>query len=169
MSGLFSFFPFSEKEIMKSFKEHIQNPLSAGQLLIMIQDEKKYSVLCVRSELPVGAIILITDPNHKDYGNLVNTKSLQDTRFIIHKDLRSRLPITNYLFQTTNAKPIKRIEYHDVKEGIDLSEDLERTALLYFQSKYRTLRKRDKVNEKLELIIEMLLSEYDEYRVRFIA
>jgi hypothetical protein len=157
---------------MKSFKEHIQNPLSAGQLLIMIQDEKRYSVLCVRSELPVGAIILITDPNHKDYGNLVNTKSLQDTRFVIHQDLQSRLPITTYLFQTTNSKPIKRIEYHDVEEGVEemnLSEDLERAALLYFQGKYRTLKRKDKVNEKLELIIEMLLSEYDEYRVRFVA
>jgi len=41
--------------------------------------------------------------------------------------------------------------------------------LTYFQSSYRKLKNKDEVNGKLNLICEMLLTDYDDYRLRFIA
>ena len=64
---------------------------------------------------------------------------------------------------------MKRVEYHPVKESIDdiLSEDIERSAVVYFQQKYRNLKNKDATNDKLNLILEILLTDHDDHRIRF--
>jgi len=155
---------------MKSFKNYIvesDNPLSLGRILNVHVGEETLLCLVVRSETPDGAILLILSPDNPNVGNLINSKSLENAQFDVIK--KNILPQTNYFFQNQNPTPIKRIEYHDkpkIKENID--EDITKTALLYFQSKYRSLKNKDATNEKLNLILELLFSEFDDSRIRFI-
>ena len=154
---------------MKSFKQYQQNPLSSGRLLTMKTSDSEYTVLCVRSETPRGAIILIVDPDHENFGQLVNTKEIE-AHFVVPSALKSVLPISNYLYQSIEVSPnVKRVEYHPVKESIDdiLSEDIERSAVVYFQQKYRNLKNKDATNDKLNLILEILLTDHDDHRIRF--
>lgn len=156
---------------MKSFSNYIiesENPLSLGRLLNVISSKDNFLCLVVRSETPDGAILLVLSPEHPDVGNLINSKNIENSKFeIINKN---RIPITNYFFQNSNPRPVKKIEFHDekkLKENIE--EDIHRSALLYFESKYRTLKNKDATNEKLNLILELLFSDMDDSKFRFIA
>ena len=155
---------------MKSFNNYIienENPLSLGRLLKVISNETSFLCLVVRSETPDGAIMLVLSPEHPDVGNLVNSKNIENSKFkIINKN---RIPITNYFFQNSNPRPVKKIEYHDEKIKEDIDEDIHRSALLYYQSKYRALKNKDATNEKLNLILEILFSDMNNSKLRFIA
>src|SRR6056300_916431 len=167
---------------MKSFDKFFQdgkksfilnesnNPLELGRIINIYNEDKHLDidVLVVRSETPEGAILLVLTKTHPDVGSLINSKSLPDnSEFnIINKN---RIPVSNYFFQNSNPAPIKKIEYHDknkLKENIN--EDINRNALLYFQSKYRTLKNKSAIDAKLNLLIELILSEMDDTRMRFI-
>ena len=154
---------------MKSFKHYItenDNPFSLGRILTITTETDSFDVLVVRSETMSGAILLVLSKDHPDCASLINSKNI-DSLVNIHTVNQNRVPITNYFFQQSSPAPIKRVEYHDTRK--EVKEDVERTALTYFQSKYRKLKNRDKVNGKLNLICEMLLTDYDDYRMRFIA
>ena len=154
---------------MKSFIKYVkenENPLSLGRLVRIQSGDENILVLVVRSENPKGAVLLVLSPEHPDAGTLINSKNLIDAKFdVINKN---RIPITNYFFQSNNLAPIKRIEYHDkekLKESID--EDVERSAFIYFQQKYRAIKNKDDISKKLNLIIEMMLTDFDDTRLRF--
>ena len=156
---------------MKSFKRYLtedKNPLTAGQCLLMKQNNVEYDVLCVRSAIPI-AIILVTDHRHPDYANLISTEDfeLETTQFKIHPKIQNRIPITTYLFQQKNLAPVKKVEYHDTSKKLkeSISEDLDTGSYHYMLSQYRSLKRKDKINEKLNLIIEILLSSENERRV----
>ena len=167
---------------MKSFEKFIHNdktsiiinentnPLELGRIINIYNEDKHLDidVLVVRSETPEGAILLVLTKTHPDVGSLINSKSLPDnSEFNIINN--NRIPISNYFFQNSNPTPIKKIEYHDknkLKENID--EDINRNTLLFFQSKYRTLKNKSAIDEKLNLLIELILSEMDDTKIRFI-
>jgi hypothetical protein len=157
---------------MKSFKNYItenDNPLTLGRLLKIQDHDNSFDALVVRSQTAEGAVLLVLSTDHSDVGTLINSKSLSvDTVYKIINP--NRIPVQNYFFQNSNPQPIKRVEYHD-RKGIkeDLEEDVERSALLYFQSQYRQLKRRDDLNKKMNLIIEMLLTDFDDRRNRFIS
>ena len=160
---------------MKSFKNYLsedKNVLQAAQLLIMRQDDIDYHVLCVRSAIP-NAIILVTDPNHPDYANLISTDNLpSDIEFRIPDKLKNRVPISNYLFQQKNFAPIKKIEYHDEKKNMKESlssivEDLDKSSFHYFLAEFRRIKRTDKINEKLNLILEIIFSSEADHRIHF--
>jgi len=146
------------------------NPLELGRIINIYNEDEHLDidVLVVRSETPEGAILLVLTKTHPDVGSLINSKYLPDnSKFNIIN--HNRIPIINYFFQNSNLGPIKKIEYHDknkLKENID--EDINRNALLYFQSKYRTLKNKSAIDAKLNLLIELILSEMDDTRMRFI-
>lgn len=167
---------------MKSFEKFIHddktsiiinentNPLELGRIINIYNEDKHLDidVLVVRSETLEGAILLVLTKTHPDVGSLINSKSLPDnSEFNIINN--NRIPISNYFFQNSNPAPIKKIEYHDknkLKENID--EDINRNTLLFFQSKYRTLKNKSAIDEKLNLLIELILSEMDDTKIRFI-
>jgi len=159
---------------MKSFKYFItenENPFTLGRILTITTAEDTFDALVVRSELPTGAILLVLTKSHPDCGSLINSKNIDDI-LNIHTINQNRVPITTYFFQQSSPAAIKRIEYHDksknVKEDVE-TEDVERSALVYFQTKYRNLKRKDATNDKLNLICEMLLTDYDDFRNRFIS
>ena len=167
---------------MKSFEKFIYddktsininentNPLELGRIINIYNEDKHLDidVLVVRSETPEGAILLVLTKTHPDVGSLINSKSLPDnSEFNIINN--NRIPISNYFFQNSNPAPIKKIEYHDknkLKENLD--EDINRNTLLFFQSKYRTLKNKSAIDAKLNLLIELILSEMDDTKIRFI-
>lgn len=167
---------------MKSFEKFIHNdktsiiinentnPLELGRIINIYNEDEHLDidVLVVRSETPEGAILLVLTKTHPDVGSLINSKSLPDnSEFNIINN--NRIPISNYFFQNSNPAPIKKIEYHDknkLKENID--EDINRNTLLFFQSKYRTLKNKSAIDAKLNLLIELILSEMDDTKIRFI-
>jgi hypothetical protein len=157
---------------MKSFKNYIvenDNPLTLGRLLKIKDDGDSFDALVVRSQTSEGAVLLVLSADHPDVGTLISSKSLSiDTVYKIINP--ARIPVQNYFFQNSNPQPIKRVEYHD-RKGIkeDIEEDVERSALLYFQSQYRNMKRGDDLNKKMNLIIEMLLTEFDDQRNRFIS
>ena len=156
---------------MKSFINYLKedkNPLQAAQCLLMKQNNIEYDVLCVRSAAP-HAILLVTDHRHEHYANLISTEDLdlETTKFHVHPKIQNRLVRTDFLFQQRNFAPVKRVEYHDqsknLKESID--EDLDRTSFTYYQSEYRRIKRRDDVNAKLNLILEIMFSSKAERRI----
>jgi hypothetical protein len=167
---------------MKSFEKFIHddktsiiinentNPLELGRIINIYNEDEHLDidVLVVRSETLEGAILLVLTKTHPDVGSLINSKSLPDnSEFNIINN--NRIPISNYFFQNSNPAPIKKIEYHDknkLKENID--EDINRNTLLFFQSKYRTLKNKSAIDAKLNLLIELILSEMDDTKIRFI-
>jgi hypothetical protein len=158
---------------MKSFSNYLneeKNPLQAAQCLLMKQDDIEYDVLCVRSAIP-NAMILVTDHEHPDYASVISTEDLdlETTKFRVHEKIKHRIPISNFLFQQRNFAPIKKVEYHDTPKKLkeSLVEDLDRTSLLYYMSEYRKLKRRDDINAKLNLILEILLSSENERRTIF--
>ena len=167
---------------MKSFEKFIHddktsiiinentNPLELGRIINIYNEDEHLDidVLVVRSETPEGAILLVLTKTHPDVGSLINSKSLPDnSEFNIINN--NRIPINNYFFQNSNPAPIKKIEYHDknkLKENLD--EDINHNTLLFFQSKYRTLKNKSAIDAKLNLLIELILSEMDDTKIRFI-
>jgi len=155
---------------MKSFKKYIvedNNPFELGRIVEIYNEDENlnFYVLVVRSENRNGAILLVISPQHQDVGNLINSKSLPaGTEFNIIN--QNRIPITNYFFQSQNFAPIKRIEYHDnekkLKEELEqsgISEELDSASFSYYLNTYRRIKNKDKINEKLNLILEILFSD----------
>jgi hypothetical protein len=101
--------------------------------------------------------------------SVINSKSLpSDTEYVIIN--QRHIPNQSYFFQNPHSDKIKRVEYHDPKklnENEVLDEEIERSAVLYFQSAYRRLKQRDATHDKLNLILEILLTDADDYRNRF--
>ena len=156
---------------MKSFKRYLtenENPFVLGRLLKVKISDDLFCALVIRVEQAVAALLVVS-PDHDDCMNILNSKNLPvDTKYEIIN--QHRMPIQSYFFQNQKNEKIKRIEYHEPKKVSEkLDEDIERSALVYYQSKYRKLRNRDETHEKLNLIIEMLLTDADDYRLRFIS
>lgn len=158
---------------MLSFSDYItenHNPYVLGRILTFKGSDTDdcFDALVVRSETPHGAILLVLSKGHPDCGQLINSSSLPSDLEPTPVNTR-RLPRTDYFFQNSAPAPIKRVEYHDhkkLKEGLD--EDIGHSALQYYQSRYRSLKHREDIKEKLNLIIELLLTDQRDSNVRFI-
>jgi hypothetical protein len=156
---------------MKSFKRYLienDNPFVLGRLLKVQVNDEVFAALVIKVEQAVAALLVVT-PEHDDCMTILSSKNLpSDTQY--HIINQHRLPIQSYFYQSPNTDKIKRIEYHEPKKvNEELDEDVERSALLYFQSKYRSLKNKDETHQKLNLIIEMLLTDFDDHRLRFIS
>ena len=95
-------------------------------------------------------------------GDLVHTESLEDYDISIVSEMEGRLPETRYFFQKSAAEQnIKSIEYHKN----ELKEDISRSDIQLWWSRARKLRKTEETNERLDLVLEILLSEQMERRL----
>ena len=164
-------YKFNNKRNMKSFKTYItenDSPFVLGKVLQVKLPDDEFTVLVVKVE-QAAAALLVVSPEHKDCQTVISSKSLPiDVKY--HIPNHRRMPIQSYFFQNPSAEKVKRIEYHEPKKiSEELCEDIERSALLYYQQKYRSLRHRDDDHSKLNLIIEILLTDADDHRSRFIA
>lgn len=156
---------------MKSFKSYLtenDNPFVLGRVLQVRLPDDEFTVLVVRVE-QAAAALLVVSPEHNDCMTVISSKNLPiDVKYKIPN--HRRMPIQSYFFQTASTDKVKRIEYHEPKKiNEELCEDVERSALLYYQQKYRSLRHKDDDHSKLNLIIEILLTDADDHRSRFIA
>jgi hypothetical protein len=76
--------------------------------------------------------------------------------------MKGRAPETHYFFQKSAAEQnIKSIEYHKS----ELKEDISRSDIQLWWSRARKLRKTEETNERLDLVLEILLSEQMERRL----
>jgi hypothetical protein len=156
---------------MKSFKSYLtenDNPFVLGRVLQVKLPDDEFTALVVRVE-QAAAALLVVSPEHNDCMTVISSKNLPiDVKYKIPN--HRRMPIQSYFFQTASTDKVKRIEYHEPKKiSEELCEDVERSALLYYQQKYRSLRHKDDDHSKLNLIIEILLTDADDHRSRFIA
>ena len=72
------------------------------------------------------------------------------------------MPETRYFFQKSAAgQNIKSIEYHKS----ELKEDISRSDVSLWWSRARKLRKTEETNQRLDLVLEILLSEQIERRL----
>jgi hypothetical protein len=162
---------------MKSFKSYHSdrsylpentNPFILSRLLKVKLPDDEFTALVVKVEQNAAAL-LVVDPDHPDCMSVINSKSLpSDTEYVIIN--QRHIPNQSYFFQNPHSDKIKRVEYHDPKklnEDEVLDEEIERSAVLYFQSAYRRLKQRDATHDKLNLILEILLTDADDYRNRF--
>ena len=156
---------------MKSFKSYLtenDNPFVLGRVLQVRLPDDEFTALVVRVE-QAAAALLVVSPEHNDCMTVISSKNLPiDVKYKIPN--HRRMPIQSYFFQTASTDKVKRIEYHEPKKiNEELCEDVERSTLLYYQQKYRSLRHKDDDHSKLNLIIEILLTDADDHRSRFIA
>ena len=171
---------------MKSFKHYLtenDNPFILGRLLKVSLSDDEFTALVVRVEHNVAALLVVT-PDHRDCMTIINSNSLSNPEYDIIN--HRRVPIQSYFYQSIKTDRIKRIEYHEPKKINEassvetfgntedstrtnkLDEDIERSAVLYFQSVYKRLKNRDATNDKLNLILEIMLTDADDYRIRFL-
>ena len=76
--------------------------------------------------------------------------------------MEGRLPETRYFFQKSAPEQnIKSIEYHKS----ELKEEIQRSDIQLWWSRARKLRKTEETNERLDLVLEILLSEQMERRL----
>ena len=76
--------------------------------------------------------------------------------------MEGRLPETRYFFQKSAAEQnIKSIEYHKN----ELKEEIQRSDIQLWWSRARKLRKTEETSERLDLVLEILLSEQMERRL----
>jgi len=171
---------------MKSFKHYLtenDNPFILGRLLKVSLSDDEFTALVVRVEHNVAALLVVT-PDHRDCMTIINSNSLSNPEYDIIN--HRRVPIQSYFYQSIKTDRVKRIEYHEPKKINEtssvetfgntedstrtdkLDEDIERSAVLYFQSVYKRLKNRDATNDKLNLILEIMLTDADDYRIRFL-
>ena len=148
---------------MKSFKEKLEenqmNLYSLGNILKVANEKESFRGLVVSNRGSQAVLLVLTGENT---GDLVNTESLQDYDISIVREMEGRMPETRYFFQKSAAeRNIKSIEYHksELKEGISRSD------ISLWWSRARKLRKTEETNERLDLVLEILLSEQIERRL----
>ena len=150
---------------MLSFKEKLQesqvSPYSLGNILRVTNSEEGYRALVVSSKPHQALLLLLTGAKT---GDLVSSESLQDYDLSIVSEMEGRLPETRYFFQKSAAeRNIKSIEYYKK----ELKEDIHQGDISLWWSRARSLRKTEKTNERLDLVLEILLSEQMERRLVF--
>jgi len=148
---------------MLSFKEKLNeaqlNPYSLGNILRVKNTEEDFRALVVSSRGNSAVLLVLTGENT---GDLINTESLQNYELDIVIEMKGRLPETRYFFQKSAAeRNIKSIEYHKN----ELKEEIHRGDVSLWWSRARNLRKTEKTNERLDLVLEILLSEQMERRL----
>ena len=150
---------------MLSFKEKLQesqvSPYSLGNILRVTNSEEGYRTLVVSSKPHQALLLVLTG---EKTGDLVSSESLQDYDISIVREMEGRLPETRYFFQKSAAeRNIKSIEYHKK----ELKEDIHQGDISLWWNRARSLRKTEKTNERLDLVLEILLSEQMERRLVF--
>jgi hypothetical protein len=148
---------------MKSFKEKLEesqmNLYSLGNILKVANENEPFRGLVVSNRGSQAVLLVLTGENT---GDLVNTESLQDYDISIVREMEGRLPENRYFFQKSAAeRNIKSIEYHKN----ELKEDISRSDISLWWSRARKLRKTEETNERLDLVLEILLSEQMERRL----
>ena len=148
---------------MKSFKEKLEesqmNLYSLGNILKVVNEKDSFRGLVVSNRGSQAVLLVLTGENT---GDLVNTESLQDYDINIVNEMKGRLPENCYFFQKSAAEQnIKSIEYHKS----ELKEDISRSDIQLWWSRARKLRKTEETNERLDLVLEILLSEQMERRL----
>jgi len=148
---------------MLSFKEKLNevqlNLYSLGNILRVRNSEEGFRALVVSSRGNSAVLLVLTGENT---GDLLNTESLQNYEMDIVIEMQGRLPETRYFFQKSAAEQkIKSIEYHKS----ELKEDISRSDIQLWWSRARKLRKTEETNERLDLVLEILLSEQMERRL----
>ena len=150
---------------MKSFKEKLEesqmNLYSLGNILRVTNEKEFFRGLVVSNRGSQAVLLVLTGENT---GDLVNTESLQNYDIRIVNEMEGRLPETRYFFQKSAAERyIKSIEYHKN----ELKEDISRSDISLWWSRARKLRKTEETNERLDLVLEILLSEQMERRLMY--
>ena len=148
---------------MLSFKERLNegqlNLYSLGNILRVRNTEEGFRALVVSSRGNSAVLLVLTGENT---GDLVHTESLQDYDISIVSEMEGRMPETRYFFQKSAAEQkIKSIEYHKS----ELKEDISRSDIQLWWSRARKLRKTEETNKRLDLVLEILLSEQMERRL----
>jgi len=148
---------------MKSFKEKLKesqaSPYSLGNILRVTNEKKNFRGLVVFNRGSQAVLLVLTGENT---GDLVHTESLQDYDISIVSEMEGRVPENRYFFQKSAAEQnIKSIEYHKN----ELKEDISRSDIQLWWSRARKLRKTEETNERLDLVLEILLSEQMERRL----
>jgi len=148
---------------MLSFKEKLNegqlNLYSLGNILRVRNTEEGFRALVVSSRGNSAVLLVLTGENT---GDLLNTESLQNYEMNIVSEMQNRLPETRYIFQKSAAeRNIKSIEYHKS----ELKEDISRSDIQLWWSRARKLRKTEETNKRLDLVLEILLSEQMERRL----
>jgi len=142
---------------MLSFKEKLNegqlNLYSLGNILRVRNTEEGFRALVVSSRGNSAVLLVLTGENT---GDLINTESLQDYDISIVSEMEGRVPENRYFFQKSAAEQnIKSIEYHKN----ELKEEIQRSDIQLWWSRARKLRKTEETNERLDLVLEILLSE----------
>jgi hypothetical protein len=148
---------------MLSFKQKLEesqaSPYSLGNILRVTNEKENFRGLVVSNRGSQAVLLVLTGENT---GDLVHTESLEDYDISIVSEMEGRVPENRYFFQKSAAEQnIKSIEYHksEMKEDISLSD------IQLWWSRARKLRKTEETNERLDLVLEILLSEQMERRL----
>ena len=148
---------------MLSFKQKLEesrvSPYSLGNILRVVNEKESFRGLVISNRGSQAVLLVLTGENT---GDLVHTESLQDYDIIIVSEMEGRMPETRYFFQKSAAEQkIKSIEYHKS----ELKEDISRSDIQLWWSRARKLRKTEETNKRLDLVLEILLSEQMERRL----
>ena len=148
---------------MLSFKQKLEesqaSPYSLGNILRVTNENENFRGLVVSKRGSQAVLLVLTGENT---GDLLNTERLQNYELDIVIEMKGRLPETRYFFQKSAAeRNIKSIEYHKN----ELKEEIHRGDVSLWWSRARNLRKTEKTNERLDLVLEILLSVQMERRL----
>ena len=148
---------------MLSFKQKLEesrvSPYSLGNILRVVNEKESFRGLVISNRGSQAVLLVLTGENT---GDLVHTESLQDYDISIVSEMEGSIPETRYFFQKSAAEQkIKSIEYHKS----ELKEDISRSDIQLWWSKARKLRKTEETNERLDLVLEILLSKQMERRL----
>ena len=148
---------------MLSFKQKLEesqaSPYSLGNILRVTNEKENFRGLVVSNRGSQAVLLVLTGENT---GDLVNTESLQDYDISIVSEMEGRVPENRYFFQkSASEQNIKSIEYHKS----ELKEEIQRSDIQLWWSRARKLRKTEETNERLDLVLEILLSEQMERRL----
>ncbi|HBM53853.1 MAG TPA: hypothetical protein DDZ97_12210 [Deltaproteobacteria bacterium] len=148
---------------MLSFKQKLEesrvSPYSLGNILRVVNEKESFRGLVISNRGSQAVLLVLTGENT---GDLVHTESLQDYDISIVSEMEGRMPETRYFFQKSAAEQkIKSIEYHKS----ELKEDISRSDIQLWWSRARKLRKTEETNKRLDLVLEILLSEQMERRL----
>ena len=148
---------------MLSFKQKLEesrvSPYSLGNILRVVNEKESFRGLVISNRGSQAVLLVLTGENT---GDLVHTESLQDYYISIVSEMEGSIPETRYFFQKSAAEQkIKSIEYHKS----ELKEDISRSDIQLWWSRARKLRKTEETNKRLDLVLEILLSEQMERRL----
>ena len=148
---------------MLSFKQKLEesrvSPYSLGNILRVVNEKESFRGLVISNRGSQAVLLVLTGENT---GDLVHTESLQDYDISIVSEMGGSIPETRYFFQKSAAEQkIKSIEYHKS----ELKEDISRSDIQLWWSRARKLRKTEETNKRLDLVLEILLSEQMERRL----